>query len=1601
MSSRQQQQPQPQPQPGQAVQDLANALQQALSSLQPAAAAGASVRAREPPPFEGRPDDNAAEWIEILLAYKQATKATDAVMADLLPTLLSPGSAAWRWWRRQTPAVRGDFNQVIAALRAEFSDPNRDRAVLDQLQAARQRPGEPVRVYEERVLALAAQLTTYPADQQLREYLLAGYQQAVRAELLISENITDVQRLRARAAAIEYARAPAATTNAVSASQAHGPSLRDELDSLRQQLEELRLEVRRLKQRRPKTTDRKWCALHKTDTHSDDECRAQSKSTNLILARRSPRVKVHFKGQSVNALVDSGSDVCIVSSRVATPDEATAGNLAGAGRSRLDVVGCVSAAVRVGDDTGEALVRFWVVRDFEHDLLLGSDYLSMAGAVVDYGRGEMRLASGTAAPFLSETASAARTTRVAPGTGRVMLVTARVPDGDYLLEPATDRLSLARALVTVKDGLTATHAINTSAAADVAFKGTPVALLTPAQHVNTIEELTGESAEDSLPHTDRLSFDESSGGAADLASLDLSHLGAADAGRVRGVVQRYASVFATDPSAPAQAELAPHRIETGAAPPTHVQPYRANPHRRALIEEAVAAQLRAGVIEPAQSPWSAPVVLAAKRDGTLRFCVDYRRLNAVTTPDVFPMPRADDTLALLDGSAVYTTLDAAAGYWQIPVAPEDRPKTAFTTPSGQYQYRRLPFGLRNAPATFQRAMQLLLGGVLWRHVLVYIDDVVIFSRTLDEHLVHLADVLERLRRARVSLKLSKCRFAVAEVEYLGHLVSANGIRPAARHVDAVRQLTPPRDAGELRVFLGLAGYYRRFIKGFSLVAQPLHDLLKDGVAFTWSQQHRDAWTHLRDALLAEPVLAHPRFDQPFRLSTDASANGLGAVLSQQQPDGSERPVAYASRALRGAERRYAAVELELLGLVFAVVHFRYYLNGSRFVVLTDHAALQYMRERTATNARLLRWSLLLAEFDFEVQYRPGSKMAHVDALSRLHHINAVTQLAGVVDLDALRAAQAADAVATAVLDQETTAASEAGAGWVLDSDNLVRFRARAGDLARLYVPPPLRAPVLSAAHGQHGNSGVAKTYARLHRTLYWPGMLADVQRHVATCDACQRLRVRDATRPTPLQPLSASQFNELVALDIVGPLEGDTSYRYVLSCVDYCTRFAVAAPLTNQQASTVAQAFVDRWVLVFGRPLRILTDQGANFTGELFTDVAGLIGSRRSTTTPYHPSSNGLVERFNATMVAGLRHALLSPASPSSSSWAQALPAVVWAYNSTPQSTTRWAPYELVFGLPPPSNLDPSFATERLPQLPLSDYRRALVDRLAQVRADAATNQLLAQRRQRDEHDRRRRAQQPPAVAPGALLLLRRRGPDKLAPAWIGPLRVVGHITPAVVLLRHGRRTVAVNINHTKPYHTPDGPPPFAGRTVPPRGTDELLEQQPDNIALPSARIYPRPRDATTPDEPTSSAGGQADRSSSQTATAQAAPQHPPAAQSSTATSAPGDLDDEYPVEEVVDAVQTDDGVYYRVRWHGYPPSADTWEPADHLRHATDLLAEFQRAWGDRPFQHAQLSVRGERARANAASPTLPRAESHEHQVPTAQQSTRTRVVRAPVRIDL
>ena len=750
-----------------------------------------------------------------------------------------------------------------------------------------------------------------------------------------------------------------------------------------------------------------------------------------------------------------------------------------------------------------------------------------------------------------------------------------------------------------------------------------------------------------------------------------------DRDRLYTVLMDHHMAFALDKCERGETDMVQMEILTGDTPPKR-QPVRRTPF---AVRGEIARQLREmqdnDVISPSAGPWASPVVLVRKKDGTLRFCIDYRELNSVTKADTFPLPRIDDLLDQLNKAKYFSTLDLAAGYWQVRVHPQSREKTAFITPQGLFQFNVMPFGLRNAPAVFQRLMQRVLAGLNPDEGVpftsVYIDDILIFSETFEDHLSHLKAVIERIASAGLKLKPCKCKFIRQTVDFLGHILTPVGIHPNPDRVSAVQKFPRPQSVREVRQFLGLASYYRRFVKGFAATAQPLHSLTKVNSRFSWSTDCQEAFDTLKSKLLMAPVLSFPDFSRDFILETDASVKGLGAVLSQRGEDDKVHPVAYASRALSPQEQRYSVTELETLAVVWAIKHYLAYLYGNSVVVYTDHSAVRAVLNSPHLNGKHARWWSQVHGSgikNLEIKYRAGRENSNADALSRNPVIGStavsemVTEvpvatvealecdkllgkdpITDSVSLSELTLKQAADSECKPLLDfllhqklpeHPALAKKVAAQAPLFDViDGILCFVGpKSNGRGRRVVPKQLRKALVEGYHGStmSGHFSGPKLVKALSRHWWWQGMHRDVSEHCNSCPECTVVNASGRVHQPLLQPIPVQRAFQIVGVDVMELPLTRKGNKYVAVFQDFLTKWPFVFPMPDQKAVRLVKLLVEQVIPIVGVPESLLSDRGTNLLSHLMGDVCKLLGVKKLNTTSYHPACDGLVERFNRTL---------------------------------------------------------------------------------------------------------------------------------------------------------------------------------------------------------------------------------------------------------------------------------------------------------------------------------------------------------------------------------
>jgi transposase InsO family protein/uncharacterized protein (UPF0335 family) len=794
------------------------------------------------------------------------------------------------------------------------------------------------------------------------------------------------------------------------------------------------------------------------------------------------------------------------------------------------------------------------------------------------------------------------------------------------------------------------------------------------------------------------------------------------------------------------ANLAPFTINTGDKEPINIRPRPYSPLDLAKIKDFLDENLKNGVIAESQSPWSAPIVLAKKPDGSTRVCVDYRALNRITEKDAHPLPRVDESFSQFAGAKYFTSLDLKSGYWQIPLDEDSKAKTAFSTRHGHFQWNVMPFGLTNAPAAFQRRVNRILGPFLDRFVVVYLDDILIFSRSRAEHEKHIQQVLEVLNDAQMILNLDKCQFFKPEVKFLGHILSKDGIKPDPSKIQKVLDWPPPRNITDVRGFINFAGFYRRYIQKFAKLALPLTDLMqgspKKGSSVIWTSKEDDSFQKIKQALTSPPCLAHYDPGKPVYVDVDCSDKVIGGVLQQYVTDKDDKqrlhPIAFESKKLSPTEQRYSAQEREMLATKHCLNHWRHLVEGLSITIRSDHESLKGFRTQKHVTKRLARFIGEIEHFDPIFVYRPGKMQVAPDALSRMP-------------------GQRED-------------------GEPADSDNFIAVEdvdslEGRKEQRKLRINDPERLKgVIDGVHDDLGHYGKSTTAATIKaRYEVPPQPLKEAIKVLDGCVPCQLYKPQ-SPNVARIHPFEATDPFECWGLDYVGPLiRSKNGNEYLLTAVDLATSKAHAYPLPERSASAAIDA-LEELIWTYGLPKYILTDNGAEFRSDAFQAALSRYGIKNKRTTPGHPQTNGKVERLNHELVKRLQRMTTEDRE----NWDLYVRKALFAFHAHVNQRIGCSPFYLQYGIEP---VLPS-TSETLLEVPLTNVeqetaklaRQEYVQDLRKYRTEAADRYRMALERLASQRDE---APTEPILA-GNLVMRNIPNPkSKLHPQWDGPFVVL------------------------------------------------------------------------------------------------------------------------------------------------------------------------------------------------------------------------------------
>lgn len=719
--------------------------------------------------------------------------------------------------------------------------------------------------------------------------------------------------------------------------------------------------------------------------------------------------------------------------------------------------------------------------------------------------------------------------------------------------------------------------------------------------------------------------------------------------------------------------------------------YPMSPVKKEIAHKQVDELLEKGLIRESESPWSSPILLVEKKNKDFRLCVDYRLVNKSVVPNSYPLPRMREIFSQLKDANYISSLDLEAGYHQIPMHEDSIECTAFTVPGkGLYEFCVMPFGLCNAPASFQSAMDNVLRCALGKFVFVYLDDIIIFSKTFGEHMMHLKKVFKLLRKANLKINWEKCQFMSPYVEYLGHVVGQGEIRVIKKKVDAVLRLLPPKNLKEVRSFMGVVNWYRMFIPRCAEISKPLTSLLEKKKDFKWSLEQQKAFDTLKKCLTEAPVLTCPDFSLPFELHVDASGVGTGAVLLQKQGKRKEQVIAYASRTLNRDERKRDTTERELMAIIHGIETFREYIDGTAFKVMTDHSALQWLHNLKNPTGRLARWIIFLGMFNFTIIHRPGKQMVVPDALSRASYHKCPPDeqkedvLISDIELDIPNPPRFNDITDEWYIDLKDRIEAKPEFYPLFRVSGNKIFK-RATDLEtkivkeKLVVPFDYREKLLEHYHDSlfGGHLGAKKTFSNLQRKYYWPNMFLSVKKYVKQCRDCQAYKASNQPPHGTMADYSPS-FKPRMAysLDLVGPLPlSFKQNRFIATAVDMASRWLVAMPLRRGTAKAVWKFLLENIILQYGKPEFVLADNGSIFASKYFRERCRDYDIDVRLIPKYSPSANQ-VERHHRS----INTTLGIFAKETHRSWDENLPFVVFALRNAISDATGFSPAKLTFG---------------------------------------------------------------------------------------------------------------------------------------------------------------------------------------------------------------------------------------------------------------------------------------------------------------------------------
>lgn len=900
-------------------------------------------------------------------------------------------------------------------------------------------------------------------------------------------------------------------------------------------------------------------------------------------------------------------------------------------------------------------------------------------------------------------------------------------------------------------------------------------------------------------------------------------------------------------------------IDVGDAKPIAVRPYRVPYALKPELDRQIQDMLDKGLIVPGSSPWSAPVLLTAKRslDGkpNYRLVIDYRRANAVITPDVHPLPTLASIFDALNGSKYFSTLDLYSAFHNIAIHKDSIPITSFSTQENQYLCLKAMFGCKVTPQVFTKAIQLTLAPVLSRGVYLYMDDILVHSGDIQTNIDNLRKTFTLLREHNFKVKLEKCKFLAPRVEYLGHELSFEGLKPLRRTVSAILDFPVPKTLKQARSMLGLFSWYRRYVARFSIIARPITNLTKKNSKFEWGPAQQEACDTLKRALTTEPILAYPDFspDVEFILTSDACLTGCGSVLSMMSPDGVERVISYSSRVFTERETRKSTTDRELIGCMYAIKANHEYLYGRPFTLQTDHQAIRNLYKHPTLTAQSARWYNYLSMYDFQIRYRKGSSITNADGLSRIPppeeppslQINANFKdrlpCEPVLDREEIKLQQRLDPQWKPIIDRLELNNTDPEYG--LDNDKLLYKRSTDNlQSDRLCIPQNLERRTIDAFHSAPfiAHPGGKRSAQILHSRVYFKDLHRKVALFVKQCTICQQRKDRPPHTRAKLQTFpEVTRPMQRLSVDITGPhIQSKSNARYILTAVCHFSRMCFLIPLPNQTALTVAKAFVSEIVCKYGPPAQLLSDRGKNFLSNLVAQICAILNIRKLSTSSYHAQGNAMCERMHRT----LNNVLASILSSSHDMWHEYLPLAQMALNAQINRSTGFSPFQIVHGydISLPCELEPRpHKGQTLKEA--DNYVPELYQRINEIRKIVRANAEEATRISKRYYDSKSKDVAYPL---GTLVYLHNpRKPKNQSTKWVrhwyGPFRISSHPFENNYEITHveTKETQFVNVDRIKAFHTFDPSKFNEDMTIGKTETDQESEEEDEPIS----QLVPHP----------------------------------------------------------------------------------------------------------------------------------------------------------------